>query len=585
VVPYDSLTLPFLSDLQTDSFVICSIVVRELSEYQVIEMVWQLAETMIFTRGPVLPGLLDWVQRHFRPHLEASFSELCSEAFESEVPTSFKVHEHAEYWPSIFAFLVRGITKQARHLLSLHPLSEASGSESKENAFAILNDLLKTMPMIKVDLETADFQTQMKAWNAKVAAAASRQDIFINRPAELKTIFSILTGDVKALAKASNDWAILLVGLVLYGHATSKPHEVRGLLSSIESLVKERIEQEDGAAEDSLLLEFAPTIGRQSDTVDTLVQAIVRLDTVELLIGVLELNNPWFSAHFLDLLSLCDSSPFEPTDPSRPSTSSTYHELALLEYATSLSTNNVPVRLIADYLGCCPQFGRDYLAHLIARQPIHSEREASKLLSLCQTFQLGSTNTAQRLVQSVVSQRAKRGRLASALAWAQGNQAVQLADSLLNSAFVPLFLLTTPGAEKTVQSQSLKLSLIVEALASSPRVVHSSVQFLQIYAQVLKAHRENDLKEMVILLGRALGAELAPKRFWLAILFDCTSTLEQLKSQNSGPVFSSSEIYDLMQCLEEAEKRNDQQMFNRANSPKIRLTLSHHLSDAILAGL
>jgi len=573
-----------------------------------IEMVWHVAETMLFTRSPVLPGLLDWVQTHFAPHLDDSFKSLCHTAYDSEHPESFSVHEHVEYWPSIYAYAVRGMTLQVTQLLALHPLSAATSAPS-ENAFSILTVLLESMPMVTADLSETDFQTRWKHWKAEVARSTSRNDIFVNRPAQLRALFSLLSGDASSIARASNDWAILLVGLVLYTQPSAKPHDLKPLVQSLSSLVDARARSTN---DHTRVLAFSDRIGNLRETVDALVQAIFELETELILHGVLHLGNPWFSAHFLDLFSLCDPTPFEYV----PSNACTFHEFAFLEYVTSLMTDRLPVRLLADYLGCCPQFGKDYLVQVIARQPIETEREACKMLSLCQTFKLQSTNAAHSLIQAVVSQRARRGRLASALAWATGNQAKQLADVLLRSVYRPLTYLDSDLArhlklrspleykreEESVAKHKRKLGMVVEALASASRTSETAVQFLRLYSQILQTYAEQDIPETLVLLGRSLGAEIAPKHFWLPILLDCTALLERLNATTSrtGTLFSSSEIYDLMHCLEESATSSSStssqpdpttaflyalpRAMQEDIMTNIRLTLTQQLSESILKG-
>lgn len=559
-------------------------------------MVWHAAETMLFTRSPVLPGLLSWVRSHFAPRLEEGFKSLCNDAAESDHPTSHKVHEHNEYWPSIFSYAVRGMTKQARQLLALHPQASATTNPS-ENVFEIVKGLLKKMPMVKASGEETDFQTQYAAWKTEVASAASRTDIFVNRPRQLRTLFSILSGDPSTLCQYSNNWAVLLVSLLLYTNPTHKPHDVRSILQDLPTLISSRKESEYAS---SSLLSFIPTIAGLSETVDALVQAIFEMETAMILHGVLDYGNPWFAAHFLDLFSLCDPTPFEPIGTLEHAC--TYHEFAFLEYVTSLTTNRLPLRLLADYLGCCPQFGREHLVQLIARQPIYTEREAYKMLSLCNTFKLSQSPASNSIIQAVVSQRARHGRVASALAWATGSQARQLADSLLNTVFLPLNSLDTSllqylklenthlmsmkkaasATQTTIRAHKLKIDLIVEAIASSSRTSENAVQCLKLYAATLQAYSEGDLQEAAVLLGRSLGSEIAPKRFWLNILVDCVALLEQIRASQATVVFSSSEIYDLMHCIEEID-HYDAHSTEAELAANVRLTLSHQLSEAILS--
>lgn len=559
-------------------------------------MMWHAGETMLFTRSPVLPGLLDWVSTHFAPHLDDSFKSLCEEAAEFEDDRARGAHDHVEYWPSICAYLVRGMTKPANQLLKLHPLYGATANPA-DNVFVILKTLIKKMPMVYRDAESTDFQSLWSQWKTEVETANSRNDIFVNRPSQLRTVFSILMGDATSICQASNDWAITLVGLILYSHPTTKPHEIRPLLLQLPSLITARAST---ASDSPRVLAFSDTVGSLGDTVDALLQAIFRLETEMILQGVLDYGNPWFSAHFLDLFSLCDVTPFEYLD----SNACTYHEYAFLEYVSSLMADRLPIRILVDYLGCCPTYGRDYMVQLIARQPIHTEKEACKLLALCHSFKLSNTHASQYVTQAVVSQRARTGRLAAALAWATGPQAKQLADALLNSVYRPLtsldssllkYLKTanvgdlTPADDgTTIQSHKIKIGLIVEALAPSSRASEGPVQFLKLYAQLLQAYQEGDLQEALVLLGRSIGSELAPKRFWMSILLDCTSILQLIASSatstssaSSTPVFSSSEIYDLMHCLEEAESA---ERHNSIVSDNIRLTLSQQLSQAILCG-
>jgi nuclear pore complex protein Nup85 len=578
-----------------DHFVLQDMVAtRELGTYEVIEMMWHVGETMLFTRSPVLPGLLNWVATHFAPHLADSFRSKCEEAAETEDKSTSLVHEDPEYWSSICAYLVRGMTKPAIQLLKLHPLFHATANPS-ENGFAILKHLIKKMPMIYREAEEVDFQSQWTSWKAEVEAASRRSDIFVNRPAQLSTVFSLLAGDATTICNHSNNWAITLVGLVLYAHPTSKPHEIRPLLQQLQSLIATRAASDTQQAE---VTKFYANIGNLDDTVDALVQAIFGLETEMILHGVLDFGNPWFSAHFLDLFSLCDITPFEFLDANACS----YHEFAFLEYVSSLMTDRLPIRILADYLTCCPTYGRDYMVQLIAHQPIYTEKDACKLLALCHSFKLTNTHASQYITQAVVSQRARTGRLASALTWATGTQALQLADTLLTSVYKPLASLDaelcktlkmSPTTQLTsdqddgvtVTSHSRKASLIVAALApSSLDTEDAPVQFLKLYAQILQAFAEGDLQETLVLLGRSIGSGLAPKRFWLDILFDCTAIIGLIRSKNpsSGPVFSSSEIYDLMHCLEEAETLK---AHPTTITDHIRLTLSHQLSQAILSGL
>ncbi|XP_060068620.1 nuclear pore complex protein Nup85-like [Ylistrum balloti] len=243
---------------------------------------------------------------------------------------------------------------------------------------------------------------------------------------------------------------------------------------------------------------------------------------------------------------------------------SNLREFLLLEYATSLMSHKSLWIVGVSYLDHCPEFGRKYLEHFMENISIESEKKAQKLLHICQERNL--VEQAKSICKVMGRRHMQHKRLGAALTWFLKSK-----DVALSTVIAERFLF-----EYSEKGSFSNLDLI-DNLGPS-MLLSNRLTFLGKYREFHKLYEEKEFQAAGQLLLSLLQARLAPKRFWVTLLVDAIPLLEA-----EEVIFSSSQTFDLMHCLEELMREfKDIDVREKEKLALLRLALTRNLSRAIV---
>ncbi|XP_013792896.1 nuclear pore complex protein Nup85-like [Limulus polyphemus] len=109
-------------------------------------------------------------------------------------------------------------------------------------------------------------------------------------------------------------------------------------------------------------------------------------------------------------------------------------------------------------------------------------------------------------------------------------------------------------------------------------LVSDRLTFLGKYREFHKMYEEKEFKEASALLVSLLASRLAPKYFWVTLLFDALPLLE-----SEEVVFSSRQTFQLMYCLEELQQKTDKPPGLKEKEDLLRLALTRNLARAFIS--
>ncbi|XP_068761276.1 nuclear pore complex protein Nup85-like [Montipora capricornis] len=462
-----------------------------------IETVWHLSEILFIKTlpgGAVLHHLLEWVQNG---HADKYVGDI----LQHSIP-----HDSPSYWPAIYSLVLQGRVNHVRELLADHPDKQTGEYDDFES----MDELLRKMPMYQLYMGQTLQEFTMK-WNHWQQECKHRlkNETYAGNP-HLNTLCQILCGEEEVfdeMLEYCKTWYHLLVAKLLYCNPAIKSFDLQYHTQSC-------IDKFGGNAN----LRNFDRILMSAFEFD--VHAVIKESSDAL-------GNWWFVAHLTDLLHHCGQ-----LDTHHISHSISLREFLILEYAASLVSNHSLWRVAVDYLLQCPVYGRAHLVEYIEHLPLETDKKAMKVLRLCEDLDMLAQ--AQSICKTMSMKAMKSGRLGAALAWCLRSK-----DSTFAAFISERFL------AEYCQSGGFSNLDLIDHLGSA-MLLSDRLTFLGKYREFHMLYEEGKFHEAAHLLISLLTSKLAPQRLWLTLLTDSIPLLE-----HEEIIFSSSQTYELMHCLDE----------------------------------
>lgn len=459
-----------------------------------IETVWHLCEILFIETlpgGAVLHHLLEWVQ-------SGDADKYVKDLLQQSNP-----HDSPSYWPAIYSLVLQGRINDVCELLAHHP-----DKQSRDyNDFESMDELLRKMPTYQLYMGQTlhEFTMKWSHWQQECKRRLENKS-YAGNP-HLNTLCRILCGEEEVFDEVieyCKTWYHLLVAKLLYCNPAIKSFDLQYHTQSC-------IDKIEGSGNfDRILL----------SAFEFDVHAVIKESSDAL-------GNWWFVAHLTDLLHHCGQ-----LDSHHVSHSISLREYLLLEYAASLMSNHSLWRVAVDYLLCCPVNGRAHLVEYIEHLPLETDKKAMKVLRLCEVLDM--LPQAQSICKTMSMNAMKAGRLGAALAWCLRSK-----DSSFAAFISERFL------SEYCQSGGFSNLDLIDNLGSA-MLLSDRLTFLGKYREFHKMYEEGKFHEAAHLLISLLTSKLAPQRLWLTLLTDSIPLLEHREV-----IFSSSQTYELMHCLDE----------------------------------
>ncbi|CAH2038136.1 unnamed protein product, partial [Iphiclides podalirius] len=444
----------------------------------------------------VLPFLLEWVRFHFPCHEQtaAQLLEACERGSE----------DHPEYWDTVIGMVVQGRIDVARALLKLHSMSEA-------NEFKLIDNSLRTMPVYSVygGISTGEFRIVWKHWQAECRSKLNSQ-VLSSQP-KLELIMRLMIGEYGAFESIRSryaSWFDVLGGYVLFTAPWARRRELADAASACAGL--------DGPHSQSHL--------------DVVVRALLEGDLHQVIHEIQQMSdNGWFATHLTDILFHCGK--LKILDKHQTDVTKRLRDSLILEYGSLLMDHNSLWSVGLSYLASCPPEGLRRAELMLERIPIRSEAKAIRLIAEAKKY--GLLGVVSTVCGVVGARRLGAGRVGAALAWAargRGGAACGRAAHVALRAYC---------AGAALPAADLLLS------AGPSLLLDDTLLFLGKYCDFHRLYKIKEFKKAAKLLISLITSKIAPEYFWETLLLD---TLPLLESEE--PVFSSTDTYEIMLCLE-----------------------------------
>ncbi|ESO85789.1 hypothetical protein LOTGIDRAFT_221230 [Lottia gigantea] len=479
---------------------------EQLEIFEMIQLIWGFCQILfieITPDGLLLNQLLDWIKWHF-----TEGKQLAVEVIHDDLPA-----QHPAYWEATFRLLLQGEIDSVRKLLSLN--------ESFQNeAFLSVDELLRKMPQwthYHHALSAAEFDMKWRHWREE--CQRRYEEGHYSAFPDLETLVMVLCGDENVFSDIKDmcgTWYHLLVSKMLFQNPTVRAADLHFYA-------------------ETCIEEFNMSGSRMGE-LDNILLAAIQFDIHQVIKDssvFLSTGSWWFVAHITDLLHHCGQ-----LDTQNLPYGSNLREFLILEYATSLMSHKSLWQVGIDYLDYCTVFGRTYVKQFINHMVLDNEKKAQKLLHICQERNL--QDEVQTICKVMGMKSLRLGRLGSALAWFLRSKDVTATSKL---------------TERLIEDYSIcskfQYTDILDNLGPA-MFLSNRLTFLVKYREFHKLYEKQETPEAASLLLSLLEARLAPRTFWITLLQDAMPLLEMDKV-----IFSSSQTYVLMHCLEELRHELD----------------------------
>ncbi|KAM3956961.1 LOW QUALITY PROTEIN: nuclear pore complex protein Nup75 [Aphomia sociella] len=469
-----------------------------------IECIWHLCEILYVDNIPgdiVLPFLLEWVRFHFPCHeqVAAQLLEACERGSE----------DHPEYWDTVVGMVVQGRVDVARALLKLHSLTES-------NEFKLTDNALRNMPVYSVygGVSTGEFTITWKHWQAECRSKLSSRTL-TSQP-KLELIMRLITGDYSAfesIREKYSSWFDILGGWVLYTCPWARRREL-------------------GAAAAACAAARAPPA---RSLLDVVVRALLDGDLHQVIHEIQQISdNGWFATHLTDMLYHCGK--LNIFDKHQTNVTTRLRDSLILEYGSLLMEHKSLWSVGLSYLASCPIEGPRRAELMLERVPVPTDAKAMRVIAEAKKY--GLLGVAQSVCRCMGARRLAGPPVAAGapLGWALRARCGRL-SARAASAALRAYAAGAPGG--TLPARDLLLSAGPELLRSD------ALLLLGKYCDFHRLYKNREFKKAAKLLVSLLTSKIAPDYFWETLLLDTLPLLE-----SDEPVFSSSDTFEIMLCLE-----------------------------------
>ncbi|XP_014371798.2 nuclear pore complex protein Nup85 [Papilio machaon] len=495
-----------------------------------IECIWHLCEILFIKNIPgdvVLPFLLEWVCCHFPSHDQTAAQLLEARERGSE--------DHPEYWDTVVSLIIQGRIDDARDLLRLH-----SDSESAE--FKLVANSLRTMPVYNIygGISSGEFTIVWKHWQAECRAILNSQSL--SSLPYLQLIMRLLIGDYTAFESICSkypSWFYLLGGYVLFTRPWSRRRELADAAAACAGL---------GAA-------------HAHSHLNTVIRALLEGDLHQMIYEIQQMSdNGWFATHLTDMLYHCGK--LQVLDEHQTDMTKRLRDSLVLEYGSLVMEHGALWCTGLSYLVACAPEGPRRAELLLERLPLDSEEKAMRIIAEAKKYDLLGVVQTVCACMSARWRGAGRGagRVGAALAWAGRARGAGLCAGAAHAA------LRGYCAGAPLPAADMLLS------AGPTLLMDDTLLLLGKYSDFHRLYNNKEFKKAAKLLISLITSKIAPEYFWETLLLD---TLPLLESEE--PVFSSTETYEILLCLELRAK-----LLTGEKADLLRLACARNLARTVL---
>jgi len=407
----------------------------------------------------------------------------------------------------------------------------------------LIQSLLSELPLLgdmdaDLDADIEVYPHLLEEWQKKCKVLMRRGDIQQNQ--QLSRVFNIFCGDPDVLDELTSTWYELLIAKLLWEHPYME--EIPQMVAEITS---------------KKYVSLTP--------LDKILISIIRRESTKVMLQCYYyFEDSWLAVHLTDLLTREKIIPNYRLDGGCD-----LREWFLLDYVYGVMRGDRSLWTLAPtYLKECKVFGSVYLEELLERQPVETDLKASKLLRLCEQYQLPS-NRSTSIQKIVASRKVKQCQYGAAIYWLMRSgatqRAIQLATRLLNE------ILHT--------GKSFSMEDIIESL-SLEFPFPDKLTMLNQYHQLRLHWEQGNEEEFAHLSLKLLTSRMAPIQLWPTILCDLCVLLDR-----SPIVFGVEETQQLLHCLEESDLSLSRHLVSNEHnqeSQAVRSSLMRHLVRATM---
>ena len=474
------------------------------------ELIWHLSEILYISPiGLTLSmKLLNWIQSHGE-----HTGKLLDIAVNIEQQLS-------DIWNAIFALLLQGRMDDCLNLLALVSAQKEGWpvlGKKDLNSIQHICDLLRIWPFRFENGYSNDLYQKWISWRELCREAVNSgklQSIF-----EVELIGKLLSGIKEAFEQipliACPRWIDMLVGLMLYCNPFAEAF----------------------TAELMNLVRHAYIFFNASGKIDELLLNLFTSSLLDFFQLLCDLEPSWcFAAHLADLLTFAGyqemTTQYYPTSEEEKLN---LNEHIILGYASSLMSQPRQWIAGADYLMlACPLLGFKTLEAYLERIGSRTDQETStSVVAISDRYNLKSIRTSVCKIQAKIS--LKSSDISKAINWC-----LMIGDDKSSKCLIRKYVW------HYMKEGSLQNLFYLNRFGIQHSMIGQEFAFLQKFSEFHSLYASGDVWNSAKLLTNIVRSEIAPREFWVTLLFDTLPLLELEEN-----LFSEEDTYEMMRVLQE----------------------------------
>ncbi|XP_028163946.1 nuclear pore complex protein Nup85-like, partial [Ostrinia furnacalis] len=270
--------------------------------------------------------------------------------------------------------------------------------------------------------------------------------------------------------------------------------------------------------------------GAPTTPLDEMARALMDGDLHQVIHEIQQISdNGWFATHLTDILFHCGK--LEIMDKHQTDVTGRLRDSLILEYGSLLMEHPSLWSVGLSYLASRPPEGLRRAELILERMPVQNEAKAMRIVAEAKKY--GLLGVVQSVCTCMGARHLAGGRVGGALSWA-----VRARDSALCAR----------AADRALRQYCATGALPAADLlltAGAAMLLCDTLLFLGKYCDFHRLYKNREFKKAGKLLVSLLTSKIAPDYFWETLLLDTLPLLE-----SDEPVFSSSETFEIMLCLE-----------------------------------
>ena len=480
------------------------------------ELIWHLSEILYLTppskrsdtpikHQMISLQLAHWIQSH-------------GDHANRLLETAARTEQRDEFWNAVYALILQGRIYDCVNLLAPLLEQDGKGMYGKQDILCIktLSELLKSFPLYAENVSLNEMYMKWGSWKQLISESVNCGELQSLR--EIEEIGKLLNGDRDAFDSipliACPRWIDMLVGLLLYCNPFAEAFSTE---------LMERVRH-------------AYVFFNASNIIDKIILNLFTSSLLDFFQQLCDLEPNWcIVAHLSDLLTMAGYQDLaHPVYPSSRDENINLNEFLVLGYANSLMSHPEFWVYGADYLMlACPQLGERTLATFLERiGASFDEDKITSVVEICERYNQRSTLSTICKVQARLCLRERK--LPKAFNWC-----LLSGDNIFSRYVVQKYIW------EYMQNGSIEDLCNLDKIGAD--IFQSEeITFIGKYSDFHSLYASGDVWSSAKLLMNILRSGLAPKAFYITLLFDALPLLEL-----DEYLFTEEDTYDLMRYLQD----------------------------------